>query len=350
MEDGFEDTTSPYAEEGTRAHELAESRLRFMFGQTSNFIDDDGEMSDYVKVYTDYIQERYIAARLKTSDATILFEQRLDFSDYVPDGFGTGDCVIVCDGTVEVIDLKYGKGVSVSAENNTQMMLYALGVLNQFGSIYEIENVQMTIVQPRLDIISTATINVDALYDWADNYVKPRAQMALVGDGEFVAGEHCRFCKARAICKARADANLSLAQYEFKPPTKLSIEDINDILLRADEFTRWLSDIEGWALDQAYNHGTEYPNFKVVLGRSNRKYLDENKVVEVLLNHGYKEEDIYSRELQSITNLEKKIGKKAFSTILSDLIVKPVGKPTLALLGDKREAISSENSAMTDFQ
>ncbi|WP_276718293.1 DUF2800 domain-containing protein, partial [Bacillus sp. (in: firmicutes)] len=228
LEQEFEESTSVFAEEGTLAHELSEVLLQYHFGQISKTARTrrmnklkkhelfSQSMLDYVTSYADLVVERINALQAGTRDATILLEQRLDYSEWVPEGFGTGDVVAIGDNVVEIIDLKYGKGVPVSAQENTQMRLYALGAINQFGMLYDIEMVRMTIIQPRLDSVSTDEIKADQLLAWADEFVKPRAEMAAAGEGEFISGDHCRFCRARFTCRKRAEANLELAKYDFK--------------------------------------------------------------------------------------------------------------------------------------
>ncbi|WP_017726743.1 DUF2800 domain-containing protein [Halalkalibacterium ligniniphilum] len=363
LEQEFEETTSEFAEEGTAAHELSELFLQLHFEQINkrtftrrlNKFKKENEhysegMEEYVKTYVDVVIERANESFSVASDAQVLLEQRLDFSQWVPDGFGTGDVVIVGDGTLEVIDLKYGKGVPVSAEGNTQMRLYALGALNQYGILYDIETVRMTIVQPRLDSISTDEIDVDELLTWADEIVKPKAEMAANGDGEFCAGDHCRFCRAKHVCKARADANLEMAKYDFRNPNLLTHEEIGQILHEAEELKRWAQDVQNYALIQAESHGEKFPGWKLVEGRSNRKYTDEEAVPKTLLAEGYAEEEIYKpREILGISAMEKAIGKKRFKELLSELVIKPSGKPTLVPESDKRPELNSVESAVEDF-
>ncbi|PLR84634.1 DUF2800 domain-containing protein [Bacillus canaveralius] len=363
LEQEFPESTSDFAREGTCAHELSELYLqRYLelinkatFTRRHNKFKKDNaefysqEMEDYVQVYVDFVIERINAARAASSDAVILLEQRLDFSEWVPKGFGTGDVVIISDNIMEIIDLKYGKGVPVSAEDNSQMRMYALGAINQFGVLYEFDRVQMTIVQPRLDSISTDEISTDDLLFWADDFVKPRADMAIAGEGEFAAGEHCRFCRARFTCRARADANLEMAKLEFQKPDLLSFDEIGEVLAKAEELQKWAKDVQGYALDQAENHGVKFPGWKLVEGRSNRKYTDEQLVAQALLAEGYEEEKIYSKSLYGISAMEKAIGKKVFVEVLKDLVIKPVGKPTLVPESDKRPELNSTESAIADF-
>ncbi|MCI6277129.1 MAG: DUF2800 domain-containing protein [Clostridium sp.] len=358
LEQGFENKTSEYAEEGTLAHELGELGLRKALGEIStrkynSEIKKIGthklysaDMPDYVEIYTDTCIEKVSEAKAKTPDAVFKVEQRLDFSEWVPGGFGTGDFVIIADGTMEICDLKYGKGVPVSANNNKQMMLYALGAIQEFSFLYDIEKVKMTIIQPRLDNISTFEVTADDLLKWAEEYVKPTADLAFKGEGEFCAGDHCQFCRAKAVCKARADKNMELAQYDFQKQDTMDNNDIAFVLSRVDELVKWASDVKDYALEQALQ-GEEYDGFKVVEGRSNRKWSSEDKVGQILIGEGFKESIIYTTKLDGISKIESAIGKKEVQRLLGDYIIKPPGKPTLVPVSDKREPY---NPAKSDFQ
>ena len=363
LEQDFPEQSSEYAREGSFAHELSELYLAYHLGDINkstftrriNKKEKDRfyshEMLEHTNRYVDVVLERINAARSKTKDAVILIEQKLDFSEWVPEGFGTGDVVIIADGMIEIIDLKYGKGVPVSAEENSQMRLYALGAINQFGLLYDIDTVRMTIIQPRLDSISTDEFSADKLLEWGNSFVKPRAEMAINGEGDFVSGEHCRFCRARFTCRARAEANLELAKYDFQKPPMLSIEEIAEILKRAEDLQKWAADIQSHALDQAENHGVRYPGWKLVEGRSNRKYVDEVEVANTLIAEGIEEAKIYKpKEVLGITAMEKTIGKKTFSEIIGHLVIKPMGKPTLVPESDKRPELSTAASALEDFK
>lgn len=359
LEQKFPNKTSEYAAEGTLAHELGEISLNFTLGKipTRTFniklkkIRENklftADMPDYVEIYVDTCLEKFSEAKAKTPDAIFKVEQRLDFSEWVPDGFGTGDFVTIADGTMEICDLKYGKGVPVSAKGNPQMRLYALGAIAEFSFLYDIEKVKMTIIQPRLDSISTDEISVKDLLEWAEKVLKPTAELAFKGEGEFKAGEHCGFCRAKSICKARADKNLELAKYEFRSTDTLSEKDISNILGQADELAKWVKDIQEYALDQALQ-GVTYEGWKVVEGRSNRKYTDTEKVAEVLIANEYTEDKIYKpKELQGLTNMEKLVGKKKLNQLIGELIEKPQGKPVLVAQDDKRPVF---NSAKADFE
>jgi hypothetical protein len=364
LEQEFESNTSIYAEEGRFAHHLAELYLRHYLGvitkeQLNARIEElkknefySQEMEDHVQTYVDIAAEKINAARAKSKDAIVFLEQRLDFSYWVPEGFGTGDLVLVADGVVEVVDLKYGKGVPVSAIGNTQMRLYGLGAFWYYDMLYDIDVVRMTIVQPRLDSISTEELSAAELLKWGNKTVRPIAKLAFDGKGEFVAGEHCRFCKARYTCRARAEANLELAKYEFQDPPLLEQEEIADVLGRATELRSWVADVLDYALVQARDHGAHWPGWKLVEGRSNRKYTDEDAVADTLKGEGYKDKDIYEKVLKGITKMEKLLGKKKFTELLTDaeLVIKPPGKPTLVPESDKRPEIDPLASAKKDFE
>lgn len=360
LEQQFPEENSEYAVEGSFAHKVAELRLKYYLDKKLRYLKElrklqdqpyySPELEDYVQIYIDIAIEKINEAKARTSDAVVFIEQKLDFSPWVPDGFGTGDIIIISDKILEIVDLKYGKGVPVSAINNSQMRLYGLGAINQFSCLYDFDTVRMTIVQPRLDSITTDEITIEELLNWGENYVKPRAELAFKGEGEFKAGEHCRFCRARYTCRARAEANLELAKYEFREPALLTHEEIAEILYKADELQSWISDIKAYALDQAENHGVKFPGWKLVEGRSVRKYMDENTVAQTLLTAGYNEEQIYNKSLIGISAMEKLLGKKKFEELLGEFIIKPAGKPTLVPITDKRPEISSLASAREDFK
>lgn len=328
LEEHFPDEPSPYAEEGTKAHKLAEGILLDKIDEPAP--DEMNEMFEHVSRYVEVVLEKLIPG------ADLYIEQRLDFSPWVPEGFGTGDAVIVSDDVLEIIDLKYGKGVQVDAEGNPQLRLYALGAYNQFGMIYNFDRVRMTIVQPRLDHVSTEKLSLKELLQWGEE-IKPIAQKAFKGEGEFNPGPHCRFCKARRSCRARAEANLELAKYEFRKPELLSMEEIAEILKQAEDLAAWAKDVKEYALTQAYRHGVKFPGWKVVEGRSTRKITDEAALAERLAAEGYAP---FKKVMKTLTELEKTVGKKKFAELADGLIVKPPGKPTLVEETDKRPEIS----------
>jgi hypothetical protein len=345
LEQQFPNETSSYAEEGTAAHDLAEHKLKKALKMRSKkpiSKYDSDEMDEYTDNYVEYCLEIIEEAKENCKDLQILIEQRLDFSDYVEGGFGTGDLVIAGNGTLQVVDFKYGKGVIVSAAKNPQMMIYALGALSLFEMLYDIEKVTMSIVQPRVDNFSIYEMSVDELLKWAEEELKPNALLALKGEGEFCAGEHCRFCRAKNQCRARAIKNLELLKYEFTDPALLSDEEIAEIIGVASEISKWADDIYTYATALAINEGKEWDGFKLVEGRTRRKYTNEEAVVEVAKAAGYS--DIFKQSLITITEMEKLMGKKNFKSILGKLVETPKGKITLVSDSDKRNAVESINS------
>lgn len=349
IEAGLPESTSEAAEQGTAAHALAEHKLRRALKQRSNRPTSDwhdDEMEQLTDEYVTFVLEQVAAVKESCPDPVVLIEQRLDFSHIVPGGFGTGDCVIIAEPLLQIIDLKYGQGVLVEAEHNPQLMLYALGALRAFDALYEIAEVAVTIYQPRRSNISTWRIAVAELAEWAETEVTPRAALAAAGEGEFCPGSWCRFCKISATCRARAQVNLALAKLEFRPPAELSDSEISSILEQIPELTKWASDVETYALSLAVNQGKQWPGFKIVEGRSIRKYADEKAVAKAAQVAGYT--DIYDRKLITLTAMERLMGKATFNEVLGDLIVKPAGKPTLAPDTDKRPALHIADAA-TEF-
>ena len=340
------DITTEYAKEGTDAHELAEYKVNQLLGikadnPAENFDYYNQEMEDCTDSYAQYIAEQMS----QYSSPVVMVEQRLDFSRYVPGGFGTGDCIIVADDVLTVIDFKYGKGVAVEAEYNPQMMLYALGALEMFSILYDINEVKMVIFQPRIENISEFSMPISDLMSWAENELKPKAELAAKGEGEFFAGEHCRFCKVKATCRKRAEYNLAIAKYDFAPPDMLEDSEIEMILERADALIAWAADVKEYALSEALK-GRKWNGYKVVEGRSNRKYTDEKMVAAVVKEAG---KDPYSEpKILGINEMTKLLGgKKKFDELLNKYVCKPQGKPTLVPESDKRKEWSS---AENDFQ
>lgn len=345
------DSTSEYALQGTAAHTLCEYKLQKLLGKdakdpTENLTYFDAEMADCTDSYQQYVSEQIETAKQFCKDPIVLVEQKLDFSKWVPQGFGTGDCVIIADNILTVIDFKYGVGVLVEAEQNPQMMCYALGALALFDSIYDIENVVMTIFQPRRDNISTYEISKKELLKWADEILSPAAQLAAKGEGEFKAGKHCRFCKVKATCRKRAEYNLELARYDFEMPANLEDTEIEVILSKADELAAWCSDIKEYAFQQALN-GKQWNGWKLVEGRSVRKYINEDAVAETVKNAGY---DPYEHKVLGITAMTRMLGKAKFENLLSSFIEKPTGKPALVPKSDKRPSINKAVQAADDFK
>lgn len=364
LTEGMADKWSAYADEGTAAHEYAEIKLTRRLTKCNSADRErldkqaealktnryyNAEMEACIQQYADLVEERFLEARSRSDseDATVLLEAKLDLTEWVPDGFGTSDVTIISDGVLEVIDLKYGKGVPVSAINNSQLRLYALGALSEFGWMYDIHTVRMTIIQPRLDSVSTDEISVEELNEWAESVVKPAASLAYAGEGEYKAGDHCRWCLAKGNCRARADENLKAIAYEFQEPALLSNEEIGPILHIAGQLQSWVKDVQEYALEQALR-GEKIPQWKLVEGKSKRVITDTEKAATLLTESGYSEDKLYKpRELRAMTALEKAVGKKNFAEILGDLITKQAGKPTLVAETDSRPEL---NSAEADFK
>lgn len=348
LSEGFKDEGSSYALEGTCAHALAEYKLRKALGYPAEDPTGDldyynEEMEEATEGYVAYVLEQVEDAKQTCTDPVVLVEQRVDFSRWVKQGFGTADALIIADGTLRIIDLKYGLGVEVSAERNPQMACYSLGALELFDDIYDIDTVSMTIYQPRRQNISQwQTLKADLLH-WADETLKPAAEQAWDGKGEFSCGQWCRFCKAKTICRKRAEENLKLAQHDFKLPPELTDAEIEVILGKVDELVAWASDIKEYALQQALS-GKEWHGFKLVEGRSIRKYTDETAVAKTVEDAGF---DPFERKLLGITAMQKLLGKNRFNELLSGLVEKPQGKPTLVPDSDKRPAM---NTAKNDFK
>lgn len=349
---------STYTAEGTEAHALAELKLRkFNEEGTSDFFDKQlekarsefeyycGEMDEATDFYFDIVTEKVLEGG---PDAELMIEQRFSLDKWVPDSFGSADAVIIAGNTIEVCDLKYGKGVKVDAVGNPQLRLYGLGAAELFGDLYDFDTVRVTIIQPRLDHVSTEEISLEDLKDWAENRVAPAAKLAMSNTDEVHCGDWCQFCPAKAICRERAEANLELARHDFKKPALLTDEEIGEVLRQADELQKWAADISSYALEQALA-GKQYDGWKLVEGRSIRKYADEIKVADTLKAAGFDEALLYERKLNGITNMEKLVGKKKLTEILGDLLVKPAGKPVLVPESDKREAIKTAESAKSDF-
>lgn len=340
----FANSESNAAAEGTAAHALCEHKLRKALHMRSKRPISDyntDEMEEHSDAYVEFVMERLEEAKKSCKDPLMLIEQHLDFSCYVPQGFGTGDCIIIADKSLHIIDFKYGMGILVDVVENPQMKLYALGALEIYDSLYDIDEVSLTIFQPRRENVSTWTIQVDELRTWAENELKPKAQKAYDGEGEYLPGEWCTFCRAAVKCRARAEEKLKLAQWEFKMPPLLTDFEIEEVLSKLQDITRWANEIVAYATEAAINHGKEWSGFKVVEGRSVRKYRDEDAVAEAARANGYK--DIFRQSLITLTEMQKLMGKTKFEEILGHLIYKPPGKPTLAPTSDKRPAMNVSN-------
>ena len=362
LEEQFPDKESSFAAEGTLAHTLGELMIRFKAGmidiaeyennlaiiQADEYYNE--AMHNYCEDYALFVLERLTEAQQRTPDAKLFLEHKLDMSAYVPDGFGTSDAVIIADDMMETIDLKYGKGVAVDVAENKQQMLYALGALNDFDFQYDIKRVRMTIYQPRIGNVVSDVMEVEALLNWAESELKPKAALAYAGEGDFSPGSHCGFCKAKAVCKALADYNSEvLALHDFKAPATLDDNGVAEIPNRADMIADWLKAVEEYALNEAVVNGKQWPGYKLVEGRSVRKYADIDKVAETLKGAGFDEAVLYKKELLTITNMEKAVGKKQFETLVGPLLIKPPGKPTLVPASDKRPAYNSTATAVADF-
>ena len=356
LEKDVEDNGSTFADEGTLAHAYCAKKLKEFLGLA---VDEEkaeiaqldeqyhsGEMDEYTDTYKTIVLEKFNAARAKTKDAQLLVEVKLDFSHYVPDAFGTSDAIIIADGVMEVIDFKYGKGVKVSAVENPQMMIYALGAWDLFNFEYDIRKVRMTIVQPRIDNISEFELNAADLINWAVDELQPKANEAYAG-GNQKPGNWCQFCKVKPNCKALSSMCIE-AQQSNPDPRKISKEVMESTILPLlSTFKTWLTGVEEYSLEQALS-GVQYQGFKIVEGRSIRKITNPTAVMDLLDKEGFaKEAYIKPTELRSITDLEKLIGKKRFGAICAEYINKPQGKPTLVPESDKRPAF---NQAADDFK
>ena len=348
------DQSSPYAQQGTSAHELCAYLVEKALGRdvnnpTENLDYYDSEMQMCAEGYADFVMQEYEQAKKNCPDTDVLIEQKVDFSKWVEGGTGTADCILLSDGLAEIIDYKHGLGVMVSAKSeefggNPQLMCYSLGLIDMFDGIYNIDKIRMAIYQPRRENVSIFEMTKADLLKWADEVLAPTAAIAMKGEGEFKAGDHCQFCKVKATCRKRAEYNLEMAKYDFEMPDTLEDYEIDAILMKVDELTSWASDIKEYALNQALR-GTDYEHCKVVEGRSNRKYTDEDKVAKVVTNAGY---DPYDKSVKGITAMTKLLGKKKFDELLGSLTFKPQGKPTLVTKSDKRPAM--KNTAQEDFK
>lgn len=359
LEEHVEDHTSKEAKIGTLAHSLAEIKLATEVGllakqqylKKSKEIHCDplysDEMDKATDIHKDFCVERFNEAKAKDKGAVILLEQRLDYSPWVPHGFGTSDTTVISDNSLEIIDLKFGH-IAVSAYENVQMKLYALGAINQFGMLYDFETIHMTISQPRLDSISSFEMSVEELLRWAEEEVMYKAELAYNGLGEFIVGDHCRYCKVIATCRAKADEQMKLAKMDFQKPPLLTDEEVVEILNTIDTLVSWAKSVQEYALTMAINENKQWPGMKLVEGRGSRKYSDEEAVVETLIAAGYDSDVIHKKSINTITTLEKELGKKVFQELLGSLITKAPGKIKLVQEEDKRPEIKASPEA--DFQ
>ena len=346
------DQGSPNAQQGTDAHELCQYLLEKALGRdakdpTENLTWYDAEMQEAAEGYTAFVMEQVTEAKTLCADPLVCVEQTVDFSKWVTHGFGTSDALIVADDLLHIIDMKYGVGCLVSAAGedgtgNSQLKCYALGAIDTFGDLYDINRIRLSIFQPRRDNVDTFELTKADLLQWADDVLAPIAKLAYEGQGEFEAGNHCQFCRVKATCRKRAEYAMELAKYEFADAPTLDENEIAEILPQIDTLVSWAEDIKSYALNQALS-GVRYPGFKLVAGRSNRKYADEAAVARVVSEAGY---DPYDKKLVGITEMTKRLGKKRFEELLNGLLIKPEGKPVLVPLTDTRPEL---NNAKNDF-
>lgn len=348
LTEDYEDEGSIYAKEGSFAHLILEKKIKERYGisfdeeiEETEF--DIEEINECTDVAVNYVSEIYERLKAEGKHPFIASEVLVDFSDVVPEGFGSSDIVIVYDGGIYVLDYKHGKGVEVSCERNPQLMIYSYGSLLMFEPLYDIKEINMVIIQPRVNNISEWSCSKDELVAWANEEVKPKTALAYEGKGEFKCGSWCQFCKARHECKHRANEMLKLEGYKEQNKDLLSIEEIAEILTKIDDLVSWGNDIKEFALSESLK-GVHYPGFKLVEGRSNRKYTDENEVIKTLQDNGLDPFD--EPKLLSITELTKRIGKAKFIELVDKYVYKPTGKPTLVEESDKRPAL---NLAKLDF-
>lgn len=359
LEKDFPDSTSVYAQEGTLAHELCELKLMAYTGEITKrkFTSMKNklmkselwqpEMESTSETYLDYVKDITMSYTVKP---VILTEKRVDFSQYVPEGFGTADCLILAGDTLHVVDYKHGKGVVVDADHNPQMMLYALGAMSELSLLYRFKFVHMTIVQPRVNNISEFTMTADELIEWGEKVVKPKAEAAISGKGEFEAGDWCRFCRAKQQCKTRYESNDSLypelsAQHD---PRLITLDELGKYLKRGKDMAAWLEDMKEYALSESLA-GAEVPGWKAVEGRGSRAFTDTDEAVDTLIKNGIDESVLYERRVLTLAQMEKAVGKKAFGELVGDLVVKNPGKPTLVEESDKRPRITNQPTAADVF-
>lgn len=352
----FENRDTVFTAEGTRAHHVCEMLVRGLNGEIELDMEalrnecDDEEMWDCAMQYRDFVEEEFNAAKAEDSGASLMVEVEVDISDYVPESFGTSDAVILGGTVLRVIDYKHGRGVRVEAEGNPQLRLYALGAYLQFGPLYDFESVKIEVFQPRLGNVSTETITVAELLDWAENVVKPAAQLAYRGEGEFIVGDHCRFCKAGGVCRARAEDAFRIIDLADTQPATLSDAEIPEILGKLDNAESWIKSFKAYALDRAAYGGVKFDGYKVVESRTTRKIEDQIKAFNILEQNGYDRDDVTTMKLCSISSLEKTMGKERFKELLGDLVVKPRGGPTLVPNSDRRPEFNIVENVFKDLE
>lgn len=345
----FEDRGSVYAAEGTLAHSYCELLLRKLNGEDgyadANLPDDmDAEMRSHVLAYRDFVEEELNAARAVCPTTHLFVEVQFDLSEYIPEGFGTSDAVIVSDECLTVIDFKYGKGVAVNAVNNSQLRLYALGAYTKFGSLYDFNRVRTVVFQPRVQNIGDDELTVQELLDWAIDEVKPLAERAWKGEGEFVVGDHCRFCRASGVCRARAEEAFKVIEKTDTKPPLLGDDEIPAILDKLDNTEKWIAAVRAYATARAINDGQRWEGYKLVESRTQRRINDQLGALTALNKAGFSTEDVTNVKLKGLTDLEHLLGKKQFAEVLGPYTVKPAGAPCLAKASDKRPEINPAES------
>lgn len=359
LEKDFPDSTSVYAQEGTLAHELCELKLKKYttsmpkrtYTKARNKIMKSelwqNEMEMTSDAYLEYVIDIILSYKIAP---VVLIEKRVDFSRYVPEGFGTADCLILAGDTLHVVDYKHGKGVVVDADHNPQMMLYALGAMSELSLLYRFKFVHMTIVQPRVNNISEFTMTAEELIEWGETIVKPKAEAAMSGKGEFEAGDWCRFCRAKRQCKTRYESNDSLYPElsERHDPRLITLDELGRYLKRGKDMAAWLEDMKEYALSESLA-GAEVPGWKAVEGRGSRAFTDTDEAVDTLIKNGIDESVLYERRVLTLAQMEKAVGKKAFGELVGDLVVKNPGKPTLVEESDKRPKITNQATAADVF-
>lgn len=358
MEEQFEDRSSVYAEEGTLAHAVAELKARKYFTPMSktkytkefNELKKhelwQSEMDGYTDFYLDYLKGVYLSTK---NTPYVAIEKRVSYDQYACDGFGTADCIMIFDNTIYVNDLKYGKGVKVDADNNTQLMLYALGAYSEYSFLFKLEKAVVGIIQPRLDHVSTWEISIEDLLSFGEE-VKEKSNLAIAGQGEIVAGDHCTFCKAKNICKEYLKDYIGLVPIMEKSPqaNMLTNDEIGDILQKAIDLDKWAKGLKEYALTQSLK-GENIPGWKAVPGRTSRVWTDMDLAFNTLMENGIAEAILYEKKPLTLAQTEKVIGKKEFEELAGSFVVKSEGKPTLVVETDKREAITNKVKAEDVF-
>jgi hypothetical protein len=349
-----EPPNTKFSEEGTFAHAVAEQALSVYLGLDMKQLPsglthyDSRDLRAHVNTYVSFAVNLIEAARLKDASTAVLLEQRVDFSKWVPKGFGTCDLIVVTDGTAYVVDLKFGQGLRVDAQGNSQLRLYGAGAIEMYSHLYDFDQVITIIVQPRLGHISKESLSTKVLLAWAEKEVAPKAKLAWAGEGEFVPGDHCRWCRGKAQCPARNESNLAIARHDFAEPASMSDSDIAEVLVKAQQLHAWVRDLEDFAYSQAIA-GRKWPGFKLVETRSSRKFKDITLAAQALIDAGISNDDIFERNLRSLTGLETKLGRNKFAQLFGDLVVKTPGKPTLVTVEDKRPEFYPLAASAADF-